>query len=356
MKENSPLLLIDDEPDILEAYKMMLEENGYSVYTAGNKNEALEILEEYPIAVCLIDLKMGNENGLQVSRVLNKADSLIKNIIITAYPAYDTAVDAIKMGIFDYVSKTVDPRILLEKIEKALEVRRAEIASKNGNPSLTKKNLILVCNHNLIRGGIENFCRENPPYHLLHSYHSINYIKHSDFNLRAVLLLLCMACFNPKELKNPEKLFSRLKVLFPNARLVMINCHLNDDEKITFLKFGVKGFLPGSITEKIMQKAFDLILKGQLWVNRELTDKLLNELTGKSFGRYYRKPANWNNLSKREVEILQAMASGLSNLEISENFFISENTVKVHISRIFKKLNVKSRTQAVIKAQEAQVI
>jgi len=191
---------------------------------------------------------------------------------------------------------------------------------------------------------------------LLHSYHSISHIKHGDFNHRAVLLLLCMDCFDPKELENPGRLFARLQPLFPSARVMMINCHLSDDEKIEFLKFGVKGFLPGNITEENMQKAFDLILKGRLWVERELTDKLINELTGKSFAECFRKPANKNNLSKREVEILQAMASGLSNFEISEKFFISGNTVKVHISRIFKKLNVKSRTQAVIKAQEAQII
>ena len=70
----------------------------------------------------------------------------------------------------------------------------------------------------------------------------------------------------------------------------------------------------------------------------------------------YKKPANWHNLSKREIEILQTMASGLSNFQISEKLFISENTVKIHINHIFKKLSVKSRTQAVMKAQDAQII
>ncbi len=356
MEEKTSLLFIDDEPDILEAYKMMLEESGYSVYTAANKNQALEILEEYPIALCLIDLKMGEDNGLDISQALNQADSLIKIIIITAYPTYETAVDAIKMGIFDYVSKTMDPRELLEKIGKALEQRNQEITEKIGDAFQKKRNIILLCNHILVQGGIENFCRENPTYHLMHCYHSLSYIKSNDFNQQSELLLLCQECLNPMESEDPGKIFFQLRGWFPNARMVMINNNLGETEKILLIKWGVKGFLPENTSMENMKKAFDFVLKGELWISRELTNLLLNHLLDKSSIGEYKKPAHWYELSKREEEILQAMAAGLSNLEISVKFSISESTVKLHINHIFKKLNVKSRTQAVMKAQENRII
>lgn len=61
-------------------------------------------------------------------------------------------------------------------------------------------------------------------------------------------------------------------------------------------------------------------------------------------------------LSKRELEVLQLMAQGLSNQEISENLFVSLNTVKTHISRLFSKLNVKRRTQAIEMAKKSAII
>lgn len=61
-------------------------------------------------------------------------------------------------------------------------------------------------------------------------------------------------------------------------------------------------------------------------------------------------------LSKRELEVLELMAQGLSNREISENLFVSLNTVKTHISRLFTKLNVKRRTQAIEMAKKSAII
>ena len=61
-------------------------------------------------------------------------------------------------------------------------------------------------------------------------------------------------------------------------------------------------------------------------------------------------------ISKRELEVLQLMAEGLSNLEIAERMFVSLNTIKTHTSRLFEKLEVKRRTQAVEKAKRSSLI
>ncbi len=63
-----------------------------------------------------------------------------------------------------------------------------------------------------------------------------------------------------------------------------------------------------------------------------------------------------SNLSEREMEVLKAMASGLSNQEIADKLFVSLNTIKTHSSNIFSKLNVKRRTQAIQKARESNLI
>ena len=352
--ENPCLLLVDDDQDVLQTFKLWLEEEGYSVYTATSQKEALTVLEEYPIAVCLIDLKMKDEDGLQISRELKKTDDLLNIIIITGYPTYETAIDAMKMGFFDYISKSSESREILERIEKAVEARQKEITVKTGGAE-GRQNIILVCHHAMIKEGFEKFCRDEPIYNLMHAYHSFDYIKKSDFNNKASLVLVCVPC-NQDHLENPAKASSQLKLYFPHARLVMLNSQFSDEEKKELVKLGVKGFLPKNTTKENMKKAFESVLRGQMWVSRKVTQQLLSELLTKTSDIKYRNPGNKYHLSNREVEILQAMASGLANVEIANKLYISEKTVKAHIYHIFKKMEVKSRTQAIMEAVKAHII
>jgi two-component system response regulator DegU len=352
--ENPCLLLIDDDYDVLETFKLWLEDEGYLVYTAMTRQEALTVMEEYPIAVCLIDLKMKDEDGIQISRELKKRDDLLKIIIITGYPTYETAIDAMKKGIFDYISKTSDSQEILKRIQKAVEARQHEIAVKTGG-SEGRQNIILVCHHAMIREGFEKFCRDETTFNLMHTCHSIDYIKRSNFNDKASLVLVCVPC-NQNHLELPAKTLPQFRFYFPRARLVLINSQYNDEEKMELVKLGVKGFLPQNTTKEKMKKAFESILSGQIWVSRKVTQWVLSELLAKTSDIRYRNPENKYQLSNREIEILQAMASGLSNSEIANKLYISEKTVKAHIYHIFKKMEVKSRTQAIMKAVKAHII
>lgn len=348
------LLLIDDDPSVLESFKRWLEAEGYHLYTAASKEEALKVLKEQNIAVCLIDLKMDEEDGLQISAQLKKVDSLLKIIIITGYPSYETAIDAMKMGVFDYVSKASESKDILKKIGDAVEARRNEIASKK-EPGGDRKDIILVCHHMMIKEGFENFCREHQDYRLTHAYHSVDYIKSSDFNNNADLVLICHTC-NQEGLEQPEEMCPHLRLLFPRGRIVMINYQSTDENQKVLIKLGAKGFLPKNIFKENMEKAFRAILEGQIWVSRQVAHSLLNELLEKSSEPEYMELQNAYGLSNREIEILQAIASGLSNFEISDKLYISEKTVKAHINHIFKKLGVRSRTQAIKKAVEEHIL
>jgi DNA-binding NarL/FixJ family response regulator len=354
MNQNTQLLLIDDELTIRESFKLWLEREGYQVHTAATSAEALDILKKNSIAVCLIDLKMKDENGLQIGKDLKKFDSLLKTIILTGYPSYETAVDAMKIGVFDYISKSMENEDILKKIENAIDVRRSEIAAK-GEPTDRQKSIILVCHHVMIKEGFENFCREEPEYRLMHTYHSVDYIKSSDFNNKASLVLICRTC-NQHCVDQPEEVCSQIGLLFPHAHPVMINYLADDEEKRKLVKLGVKGFLPKNIIKDNMKKAFKMVLDGQLWVSRKVAHSLLNELLVKTAEPGYTALKNVYNLSNREVEIIQTIASGLSNFEISEKLFISEKTVKAHVNHIFKKMKVKSRTQVIKKAVEEHII
>jgi DNA-binding NarL/FixJ family response regulator len=352
--ENQALLLVDDEEDVRETFKLWLEDEGYTVHTASCSQEALQVLGQQPIAVCLVDLKMKDENGIKVSSELKKIDDLLKIIIFTGYPTYETAIDAMKTGVFDYISKSADSYEILKRIKNALKEHQQEIEQKTGAAE-EAQNIVLVCHHAMIKEGFEKFCREDTPYNLMHVYHSIDYIRKADFNNKASLLLICMTC-NQAHLERPAKTFSQLKYYFPHARIMMINSQFSEEEQMELIKLGVKGFLAKNAPTEKMVKAFEAVLGDQMWASREVTQRLLSELLAKTSEAKYKNPENKYKLSNREVEILQIMASGLSNFEIANKLFISEKTVKAHIYHIFKKMKVKSRTQAIMKAVKAHII
>lgn len=348
------VLLIDDDLSVLESFRLWLEDEGYTLHTAESKTQALAVMKEHTIAVCLIDLKMKEESGLEISRHLKNIDSLLKIIIITGYPSYETAIDAMKMGVFDYVSKEMDNAEILKKIEKAVEARDREVAAK-GACGEGKKGIILVCHHMMIKEGFEHFCREHSEFCLTHTYHSVDYIRGSDFNSHAAMVLICRTC-NQEYLEQPDEMFPRIRLLFPHSRLVLINSQAAHEEQKELIKLGVRGFLPKNIFKENMKRAFQAITDGQIWVSRKVAHSLLNDLLEKDEEGKYPKIQSAYNLSGREIEIIQAIASGLSNLEISDKLFISEKTVKAHTNHIFKKMGVKNRTQAVRKATEEHII
>lgn len=213
--------------------------------------------------------------------------------------------------------------------------------------------IVLICHYMMVREGFEKFCQENPGFIIGHVYPGIDKIQKKYFDSHTDMALICHEC-NRQQLKNPEQYLPRLSLVFPNAKMVMINSEFSQEEKVKLITLGIKGFLSRKLSIENMKRAFTAILNGETWVSRKLTDGLLNELIREKSGRTYSRPENRFRLSRREMEILQAIATGMSNLEISEKLFISEKTVKAHIHHIFKKMGVKSRTQAVIKAMEFQ--
>jgi DNA-binding NarL/FixJ family response regulator len=355
MDERPQLLIVDDDPEVLKSLQLWLKNEGFTVFTAANENQALGIIKKENIAVCLVDLRLKNEDGLKLGSELKSLDELLRIIIITGYPTYETAIDAMKIGIFDYLSKSTDNDVILRKIHNAVQDRDREISLKEGGGK-DRFNIVLIGHHLLVREGLENFFKEHTEYCLQRTFQACDYVKKSDFDLDAALLLLCASC-NDLFLQTPQSMVESLKTVFPNAKIVIINCDYDDDKKKELLRFGVKGFFPANIGKANLKKALDCIMDGQIWISRTLSHRLLSELLeDASPETLYKKPVNTFDLTNREIEILQALASGLSNYAISEKLFLSEKTVKTHTHHIFRKMEVNTRIQAVMKAMEFHLI
>jgi len=119
-KPEAKVLIVDDEPGVLEALTTLLEQD-YDVLTAASGAAAWKILNDEEIAVALVDLTLPDRDGLQLLRDLRQQNLPVEFIIVTGHASIDTAVQAMRDGAYDYLTKPVDATRLRLVIEKAAE-------------------------------------------------------------------------------------------------------------------------------------------------------------------------------------------------------------------------------------------
>jgi DNA-binding NtrC family response regulator len=117
------LLLIDDEETQLKSLKGYLERRNYQVYTASNGEEGFEIARKNTIDLVLTDYRMPGWNGLIVLRKIKELNPDIDVVVITAYGSIEDAVELMKAGAYDYLSKPIDLNELENLIERVKEKR-----------------------------------------------------------------------------------------------------------------------------------------------------------------------------------------------------------------------------------------
>jgi len=118
------ILVVDDEFSVRDSLYNWFKTEGYRVDTAENGMEALKKLQESPWDIVLVDIKMPGMDGMELQKYIKKSDSPPIVIIITAYATVDTAVEAMKEGAYDYLSKPIDPDKLSILIRNAVNQRR----------------------------------------------------------------------------------------------------------------------------------------------------------------------------------------------------------------------------------------
>ncbi len=129
------VLLVDDEAEFVETLAQRLEVRDFEVATALSGEEALERLEDREVDVVVLDLQMPGVDGIQVLRRIKERRPLIEVIMLTGHATVETAIEGMKLGAFDFLTKPTETEELLEKIARAFgrkseqdeRIRQAEI-------------------------------------------------------------------------------------------------------------------------------------------------------------------------------------------------------------------------------------
>jgi two-component system nitrogen regulation response regulator GlnG len=118
------LLVIDDEPSILHAFRRAFREPEIAVLTASTAAEGLDVVRQRRPDVVLLDIHLPDQSGLEAFRAIKQTDARIPVVFITGHGTTETAIEAMKLGAYDYLLKPLDLQPLRELVNRALEISR----------------------------------------------------------------------------------------------------------------------------------------------------------------------------------------------------------------------------------------
>lgn len=144
----------------------------------------------------------------------------------------------------------------------------------------------------------------------------------------------------------------RLQEAKCETKIIALTIHDNDNYVIEMLKNGASGYLLKDVEPEMLIKAIHVVYEGGAFLYPELEERIFGKLKANEDINEKAKE-KWRDgrderLTKRELDVLACIAKGFSNKDIADALFVSEKTVKNHLTNIFRKLNVNDRTQALI--------
>jgi two-component system NtrC family response regulator len=133
------ILVVDDDESLRRVTQLQLEEAGYPVLTASSGTQALSLIEEEPPALVITDLKMPGLSGLELLGQIRSSHPEITVLMITAFGTVQTAVEAMKAGAYDYITKPIDYEELVLVVNRAMERQRLVEELRTLRTSLDRK-------------------------------------------------------------------------------------------------------------------------------------------------------------------------------------------------------------------------
>ncbi len=144
----------------------------------------------------------------------------------------------------------------------------------------------------------------------------------------------------------------RIKAEMPKVNILVLTAHDDDEYVFALLQAGANGYLLKTAEIEELVQAIRTVATGKSALAPEVTGKVVAQFTsGKSLPEVLAtQDEDFDGLTDRELDVLKLVGQGLSNKQIGKKLFISDRTVQAHLSNIFSKLGVSSRTEAVMHA------
>ncbi|MEY8443188.1 response regulator transcription factor [Lactococcus ileimucosae] len=209
---------------------------------------------------------------------------------------------------------------------------------------MDKIKLLIVDDHQMVRLGLSSFMNIQPDIEVVGEAADgeSGYLKAQSLKPDVILMDLVM--------DRLDGIGATQKILAesPEQKILILTSFLDDEKVFPALAAGAKGYILKTSQAAEIANAVRKVASGQDVLSEAVKEKINQQK--------HRKPELYDELSKREMEVLKILAQGLSNQEIADQLFISLKTVKTHVSNIFNKLEVSDRTQATIYAIQHKLV
>ncbi|WP_316572165.1 response regulator transcription factor [Neobacillus sp. YIM B06451] len=209
--------------------------------------------------------------------------------------------------------------------------------------------LMLVDDHAVLRDGLKNILDLEPDIKVVGEAVSG---KDALLKVPEIMPDVILMDINIPD-KNGIEVTGLIKKDFPSIKILILTMFDHDEYFMSAIREGADGYLLKDAPSQHVVEAIRSVARGQSVIAPSMTKKFL------SFNQQppeQPKEKKDDMLTEREKEVLLCLVQGMNNKEIAQALFISDKTVKIHVSKIFKKLDVKSRSQVVIYAVQNQLV
>lgn len=224
----------------------------------------------------------------------------------------------------------------------------------SANDEMKKVTVVLADDHKLFREGLKRIINLEPDMEVVAECSDGEEVTLICRNLHPNVVLMDINMPNV----NGVEATQCVRNSCPDTRVIILSIH--DDEAYVYetLRTGASGYLLKDMDAEDLVEAVRMVANGNAYIHPKVTGKLIDEFrrlseqegTFNGF-RTMTLSESWRGLlTRREMDVLQLMAEGRSNRAIGEHLFISEKTVKNHVSSVLQKMGVQDRTQAVVTA------
>jgi DNA-binding NtrC family response regulator len=137
--EKPTLLIVEDDPNVGESIRLLLKKRGFSILLASNGKEALQVFRHEMVDLVITDLVMPKMDGMALLEAIKKLKPETEVIVISAQGTIEKAVQAIKMGAFDFIEKPLNPKVIALVVERALEKQTLILQNRDLRSQLEDK-------------------------------------------------------------------------------------------------------------------------------------------------------------------------------------------------------------------------
>ncbi len=148
----------------------------------------------------------------------------------------------------------------------------------------------------------------------------------------------------------------KIREVAPTTKVLMLTVSDEEEDLYEAIKAGANGYLLKEISVEEVAEAIRDVVDGQSRISPSMASKLLNEFNTLAKRADEKRQIPGPTLTNRELEVLKLVAKGMSNREVAEELYISENTVKNHVRNILEKLHLHSRMEAVLYAMRERIL